>query len=209
MARRNDVFINCPFDARYRKIFRAIVFTVLDCNFEPHCALNRDDSGHIRVEKIYRMIGSCLFGIHDISRTEPDKKTKLPRFNMPFELGLFLGAREYGGRKQKRKVTLILDKEPFRYQKFISDIAGQDIHAHRDKPAEVISIVRNWFLHATREDGRDPLPSGKVIAERYASFEAELPALCTTARLDDDKLTYRDYTWLVRKWLERNALEKQ
>ncbi len=205
MARRNNVFINCPFDAQYRSIFRAIVFTVLDCDFEPYCALNRDDSGHIRVEKIYRMIAGCQFGIHDISRTGLDKKTKLPRFNMPFELGLFLGARAFGRGKQKRKVTLVLDKEQFRYQKFISDIAGQDVHAHRNKPTEVITIVRNWFLHGTREVGGEPLPSGKVIAERYESFEAELPALCISAKLDGGRLTYRDYTWLVKKWLARNA----
>lgn len=43
---------------------------------------------------------------------------------MPLELGTFLGAKHFGSEIQKKKTCLILDKEKFRYQKFISDIAG-------------------------------------------------------------------------------------
>jgi hypothetical protein len=45
---------------------------------------------------------------------------------MPLELGLFLGARHWERGKIK-KIALILDLEPHRYQIFCSDIAGQDI----------------------------------------------------------------------------------
>ena len=55
-----------------------------------------------------------LARIHDISRTELDKKTSLPRFNMPFELGLFLGAKKFGAFDQSKKRTLILDKKKHR-----------------------------------------------------------------------------------------------
>ena len=107
-----DVFINCPFSDDYREHFRAIVFTVIRSGFTPRCARERDDAGEVRYEKICRIIGECAFGIHDISKTELDAGTGLPRFNMPFELGLFLGATKYGSRSVKRKATLILDREP-------------------------------------------------------------------------------------------------
>jgi hypothetical protein len=58
----------------------------------------------------------CRFGIHDISRIEHDTVNHLPRFNMPFELGLFLGARHFGGRPQRGKHCLVLEAERYRYQ---------------------------------------------------------------------------------------------
>jgi len=57
----------------------------------PRCALEVQDSSENRLKKILRIIGECQFAIHDISRTDLDKKHQLPRFNMPFELGLFMG----------------------------------------------------------------------------------------------------------------------
>jgi len=54
------------------------------------------------VDKLYGLIEACRYGIHDLSRTELDKSHQLPRFNMPLELGIFLGARRYGGAGKSR-----------------------------------------------------------------------------------------------------------
>jgi hypothetical protein len=147
----DSVFINCPFDPEYQAIFRAIVFTVHDCGFLARCALEVDDSGEVRIAKINRIIRECRHGIHDISRTELDRVENLPRFNMPLELGLFLGAREFGTGKQKQKRALILDVESYRFQKFCSDISGQDIKAHEGSADKAIRAIRNWL--ATTLDG--------------------------------------------------------
>ena len=77
------------------------------------------------VTKNLDLIEVCRFGVHDISRIERDAVNDLPRFNMPFELGLFLGARRFGKGDQRRKLCLVLEAERYRYQKFLSDIAGQ------------------------------------------------------------------------------------
>ncbi|HVR41198.1 MAG TPA: hypothetical protein VMU84_19040, partial [Thermoanaerobaculia bacterium] len=175
------VFLNCPLDAEYRPLFEAIVFAVQDCGYVVKCALEFEDGSEIRIEKISRLIASCRLGIHDISRTELDIDTELPRFNMPFELGLFFGAKRFGRGIQKLKNCLILDTERYRYQKFISDIAGQDIAAHRRRPDEAIAVVRNWLSNLTPRS--IAIPSGAVIEERYASFRIELPALCTQLHL--------------------------
>jgi hypothetical protein len=87
-----SVFINCPFDDRYRPLFHAIIFAVHDCGFLARCALELEDSGEERIRKIKRIIRECQYGVHDISRVQLDSGTGLPRFNMPLELGLFLGA---------------------------------------------------------------------------------------------------------------------
>ena len=120
----DNVFINCPFDAKYKSLFDAMVFAIHDCGFIPRCALEEEDASQVRIDKIYSIIADCRYGIHDISRTELDKGSGLPRFNMPLELGVFLGAKKFGIEEQERKKCLILDAEPYRYQQFISDIAG-------------------------------------------------------------------------------------
>ena len=61
-----DVFINCPFDSSYQPIFHAIVFAVSELGFRARCALELDDAGDNRLEKITRIIGECKYGIHDI-----------------------------------------------------------------------------------------------------------------------------------------------
>jgi hypothetical protein len=104
-----NIFLNCPFDDEYQPLFRAVMFAVLTCGFRARCALEADDGGEVRIAKIQRIIRDSQLGIHDISRTELDLATGLPRFNMPFELGLFLGAREFGAGQQRKKRALILD----------------------------------------------------------------------------------------------------
>jgi hypothetical protein len=105
----DNVFLNCPFDEGYQPMFIAVIFAVHDAGFTARSALEVEDSGEVRIEKIKRTIRECRHGIHDISRADLDAVTQLARFNMPLELGLFLGAQEYGGRAQKQKRSLILD----------------------------------------------------------------------------------------------------
>ncbi len=100
-----SVFINYPIDIEYKPLFHAAVFTVIRCDFTVRCAEGELDSSEIRLNKIYRMISECKYGIHDLSRTNLDRKTQLPRFNMPFELGLFLAAKYFGNKKQKKRTV--------------------------------------------------------------------------------------------------------
>lgn len=173
MASYNEsVFINCPFDQKYQSIFHALVFTVHDCGYFARSALEVEDSGQIRIQKIEQIIADSRLAIHDISRTEPDEESGLPRFNMPLELGLFLGAQCYGDTRQQTKSCKILDTERFRFQKFCSDIAGQDISFHGGDPEKAIRAVRDWLRGLTPNTS---LPSGSKIVERYPSFREIYP----------------------------------
>lgn len=210
-----SVFVNCPFDDDYKPIFEALVFAVHDCGFVARCALEVTDTAQVRIDRLFDLIEACRYGLHDISRTELDDKNHLPRFNMPLELGMFLGARRFGAEHQRHKACLVLDHESYRYQKFCSDIAGQDVKAygvdrHGDTilaenwPLEAIRIVRNWLRSVeTTPDVR--IPSGGKIADRYVAFLDDLPAYCEAANLDLDDLTYSDYTALVVEWLRQAA----
>ena len=199
-----SVFINCPFDAAYRKLFHAIVFAVHDCGYIARSALEITDASQVRVDKILKIISACRVGIHDISRTELDRKSKLPRFNMPLELGLFLGAKRYGSGKQRRKICLVFDRSPYRYQKFCSDIAGQDISAHGRNVQRVILGVRDFLRAATKPEVL--IPGGPKIYKRYLRFSEQLPAFCKELGQTKENLTFRDYTVFVTRWLRQHAV---
>lgn len=197
----DSVFINCPFDTEYGALLDALVFAVHDCGFVARCAQEIRDSGQVRIDKILKLVAQCKFGIHDISRTELDHEFQLPRFNMPLELGIFLGAKVFGDRKQRKKVCLVLDKERYRFQKFCSDIAGQDPAAHNGNPATATVIVRDWL----RAHTRFTIPSGTRIVRRYENFRTMLPSMCAKVDLDPDNLTFNDYATLVVAWLKENS----
>lgn len=199
-----SVFINCPFDGDYQALLEALVFAVYDCGFVARSAQEIDDGGQVRIEKITAIIEGSRLGIHDLSRIEADAGSGLPRFNMPLELGLFLGAKRFGAGKQKQKVCLILDREPYRYQQYCSDIAGQDIRAHAGDPAHVVASVRDWLRNALRDSG-SMIPGGTRMAQRYAAFRAELPRMCGRLHLEPRELIFRDYAALVVGWTQENC----
>ena len=195
----DNVFLNCPFDSAYKQLFDAMVFAVHDCGFIARCALEEEDASQVRIDKIYNIIAGCRYGIHDISRTELDEISDLPRFNMPLELGVFLGAKRFGINEQKRENCLILDKEQYRYQKFISDIAGQDIQAHNNNSEEIVTVVRNWLRNTSK---RQTIPSGSIIWERYQKFRQELSQIAQAFQLEVEELIFNDYTFVLAEWLK-------
>lgn len=194
----SDVFINCPFDPGYRPIFDAIVFSVYDLGFVARCSLEEDDAAEFRLTKIERIIEECRFGIHDLSAVALDALTGLPRFNMPLELGLFLGCKRFGPSNQNKKRTLVLDREQYRYRAFISDISGQDIRSHDGDPERAIREVRDWLRLTSK---RTTLPGGAEIIGRYRRFRNELPDICAVLALEPDRLTFLDLSKVITDWL--------
>ena len=197
-----QVFLNVPFDKRYKKLLDALVFAVQDCGLVARCALEKDDGGQVRVEKLYDIIRDSGLGIHDLSRTTLDTENRLPRFNMPLELGVFLGARRFGDSSQRRKSCLILDRDRFRYQIFCSDISGQDIRAHGNDVSQVLTAVRNW-LQANMKSSRS-LPGPSTLIDRYLEFRRQLPFMCRHEGFKVSELTFLDYRQLVMAWTEVN-----
>ena len=195
-----DVFVNCPFDGRFEPLFHVIVFTILRCGYQPRCALEASDAGDTRIAKIGRIIEECPYGVHDISRVELDEANGLPRFNMPFELGLFLGAKAFGSKRQAAKRCLVLERERYAYQKYLSDIAGQDIFAHGDEANVIAGHVRDFLNHADAA----PLPGVGLIMANYGTFAGALPKLKAQLGLDD-RLSYPDFVWVASDFVSQDV----
>ncbi|MGZ8787562.1 MAG: hypothetical protein ACXW4P_04940 [Thermoanaerobaculia bacterium] len=197
-----NVFINCPFDREYAPIFDAIVFAVFDCGFRPVCARERMNSAQVRIDKITDFIRDSRYSIHDLSRTESRGRFSLPRFNMPLELGIALGCTKFGVGRQRQKTTLILDRRRYRYHKFLSDIAGQDISEHNNQPSRAIEVVRNWLR---TESGFLDIPGAEYISRRYRRFKRSLATVAALAHLNPRRLTYVNYCYTISEWLKTNA----
>lgn len=201
-----SVFVNCPFDRKYKStLFPAILFTIYDCGLKARSALEADTATSDRLEKIFEIVKSSKYGIHDISRTGLDRETRLPRFNMPLELGIFLAAQKYGAGRQKEKICLVLDRERYRYHKFISDIKGRDISAHNNKIDSATRRVRDW-LNDDKPQGV-MLPGHVRISTRYETFRKQLPRAAKEAGLDPTDLRFNDIANFVSKWIELNPKE--
>jgi hypothetical protein len=188
------VFVNCPFDDEYKALFNAAIFTIIRSGFVARSALETDNAADNRFDKICRIIGECRYGVHDISRTESDGSPPLPRFNMPLELGLFLGAKKYGGPRHRLKSCIIFDREPYRFRRHISDIAGQDIHSHGGDVRTLVTELATWL----RAQSHDPnVPGGVAIADEFRAFTAALPEIHRARRLDPAEVTFIDYAAIV------------
>ena len=197
-ADNRNVFVNCPFDDGYRDFFNAIVFTIFRSGFYARCALEADNAADNRFDKICRIIRDCRFAIHDISRTETSGNPPLPRFNMPLELGLFLGACKFGGQAHRDKTCLIFDRDRYRYQRFISDIAGQDIHSHNGDIGTLIADLSAWLRD--QRGGRN-VPGGQAIRSEFAAFTETLPLILAGRGLRSEEMTFGDYCSVVTQYL--------
>ena len=197
-----NVFINCPFDADYRPLFEALIFTIVASGYTARCALEDDDAGNIRFEKLRRLIRESSWSIHDLSRTELGANA-LPRFNMPFELGLAMGAKYFGSKKQRRNKALVLVRERHTLPAYLSDLGGNDPADHGGDPTTAMRVVSR-FLHTT-PDGR-LLPGLQSYIEAFARFKTALPSIAAALDWDaaeiDPYADYRVYLQFVAAFMK-------
>jgi hypothetical protein len=170
MPFESNVFINCPFDDGYKHLLRPLTFGLFYLGFTPKLS-QTISSSTIRINQIKQHIRDCKFSVHDLSRSKPLTSGELPRFNMPYELGLDIGAAEYGGKKLKTKKILILETDRYHYQKVISDIAGQDIAHHDDDPKTLLLRIRNWVSDNFVDRF---IPSQTELWKTFNQFNADL-----------------------------------
>jgi hypothetical protein len=161
-----SVFINCPFDEDYAPLLQAILFCLFYLGFTPRIATEKVDSGEVRLDKIKRLIEASRFSIHDLSRCQAKARGEHYRLNMPFELGLDYGCRQYAAGHGAKRI-LILEEKPYRYQAALSDLAGCDIQSHGGKFDVAVRKVRGWLAS---EAGLQADGAAKILGA-YVAFQ--------------------------------------
>lgn len=165
-----SVFVNAPFDEDFAYMLQAICFCVADLGFLPRLAPENGDNSVPRLERIQGIIETSRFGIHDLSRCRAQEPHEYARMNMPFELGLDLGAARYGASNLPPKQLLVLEWEQYSAHRALSDIAGWDIEFHRGDFQTVIRKVSRWLIRQACLSG-DSSPPPSVIEHHYQDFQ--------------------------------------
>lgn len=205
MAFDTNVFINCPFDAEYTDILRAVLFSVLYLGFEPRIALERSDSAENRIDKIVELINESKYGIHDLSRLKAKKKGEFFRLNMPFELGVDYGCRAFKGGHWNTKRILILESESHRFKAAISDLSGSDIGVHKDEPVIACREVRNWLVQEVTG-----APGPTAVWARFTDFMADNYIALSDRGYSSDDIAEQPIGELIndmRKWIAGSHLQ--
>ena len=133
-----------------------------------------------RLDRIVKLIRTCRYSFHDLSRVQVDRgKPRTPRFNMPFELGLTVDWSLSAGSSHE---WFIFESTPHRLSKSLSDLNGTDPYIHE---GTVHGVLRGLMNALTRTTHRPELAdldaiyrdlrkaARKIRAERGGSlFEA-------------------------------------
>ena len=109
----------------------------------------------------------------------------------------FLVRKNLATRHKKEKMALVLDVEQYRYQRFISDLAGADIRAHNNDVLNAVRATRDWLANVSRRD----LPSGAKIARLLINFREQLPLIAERLEFEVVNIPYIDYEKIVVGWL--------
>jgi len=181
------VFINCPLDEEYEPILQALLFCIVYLGFTPRLSTERNDSAENRLEKIVNLIQDSKYSIHDLSRSQAKSAGEHFRLNMPFELGIDFGCREFFGNGRDQKKFLVLEEKRYGYQIAISDFSGCDIEAHGADFQKAIRKVRNWLVS---EAGVQADGASKIIGA-YADFQEWYYERQLAAGFSDDDI--QDY----------------
>lgn len=161
-----DVFLNVPFDTEYAPLFLALIAGLTALGRSPHCVLEVPSGGRNRLERIFRLMESCDASIHDLSRITLSGPQDVPRFNMPFELGM-----AYALAQKVSHDFFVLEEKPFRLQASLSDLNGHDPHIHDSTPSGALRCVLNCF---GAPSGVPSMPALEALARQLVKLALKL-----------------------------------
>jgi len=153
------VFLNVPYDPRYGPLFTGMVAGLVGLGLIPHCGLESQSSGTERLRGILRLLSSCGASIHDLSRMDVSGALKVPRFNMPFELGMAYALQSKGEKKHR---IYVFDEKRRRLGAALSDMAGFDPLIHRGTQGGILYALLDCF------DPKPGLPDEEKLKDLIA-----------------------------------------
>jgi hypothetical protein len=133
----------------------------------PRATLEIPGSGR-RLDRIFQLISSCPYSIHDLSRVQLDRASpRTPRFNMPFELGLAVAHEKSG----TQHVWFVFETVERRVLKSLSDLNGSDVYIHRGAVDGVFAQLGNAFVRIGAQ------PTVAHMRTIYRGLRSSLPRI--------------------------------
>lgn len=183
------MFLNVPFDEPYEPLFVALIAGLTSLGQTPRCVLEIAETGEGRLKRIIDLLRRCPASIHDVSRVETSlvNGRRVPRFNMPFELGLAMMLPEL----QAHDVH-VFESTPHRLGWTLSDLGGIDPMIHGNDPTTILRRLLGAFARVDRQPTLAELQTVRSelsrAAQRYKRdresddiFDADAFQVLTTA----------------------------
>jgi hypothetical protein len=171
----HSVFVNVPYDKQFEELFLAYIVGLVELGLTPKATL-AIPGGVARLDRIFDLIRTCRYSIHDLSRVELDvHPPQTPRFNMPFELGLTVG---WAKVNPARHTWFVCESTDRRAQKSISDLNGTDFNIHDGTPQGVMRELRNCFVRSQEQ------PSVPQMMKSFRRMEKKLGTVRLAAGTD-------------------------
>ena len=164
--RLRRVFLNVPYDGIFQPLYLAYIVGLAAFRLTPVLAISATD-GTTRVDKIFNLLSGCASSIHDLSRIEPSGEERLPRFNMPFELGMAVALAKH---TPERFTWVGFDSRRHQASRTLSDLAGSDFVVHGNTPAGVLAGLCDVFVARGK-------PSVPELLERHGALTLAMPEL--------------------------------
>jgi|SRR6266851_798189 len=173
---QDSVFLNIPYDARFQPLYLAYIVGLTELGLTPKATL-AIPGGLNRLDRIFALIQSCRYSIHDLSRIQLDRNPPpTPRFNMPFELGLAIA---WSKLNSTRHTWFVSESVERRAQKSLSDLNGTDLNIHDGSPKGVMRELCNAFV---RRENRPRVPQ---MMNSYRALRRVLPTIKQNSGTDN------------------------
>ncbi|HBJ83064.1 MAG TPA: hypothetical protein DDZ88_04155 [Verrucomicrobiales bacterium] len=137
-----------------------------------------------------------------------EKKNEIARMNMPYELGLDLGASWYGASPLNSKILLVLERKRGSVEKALSDHAGFDLRTHEGKVDLLLREVRaHFYSHLSSQHGgiRTDFPThDELLAEwpLFLTWIQKRPGGTLRSESEIQHMEVAEFKDKVRQWLE-------
>jgi hypothetical protein len=172
---RYSVFLNIPYDRAFENLYLAYIAGLTAFGLIPRATLEIPTSRR-RLERILNRIGECAYSIHDLSRVQPDRRApRVPRFNMPFELGLAVAQ----SAMNRSEGWYVCETVPHRVNKSLSDLNGTDVRIHGGTVRGVFGALCDVFVRKTRQ------PSVQDMYRIYLVLRRNLASIMRQAGAKD------------------------
>jgi hypothetical protein len=162
------VFINVPFDPSYEPLFVTLVGGLVFLGQDPHCVLEVREKGDGRLIRIVELMRSCRLSIHDLSRTGMPA-----RFNMPFELGLASALKIVDPNAYE---VLVLESQPHRLDKTLSDYKGRDPLIHHGTSDGMLACLLDAFVTEVPDAAKEFRLAARLLRKSAEVLKREMKA---------------------------------
>jgi hypothetical protein len=165
---QDAVFLNIPYDLQFERLYLDYIVGLTVLGFVPRATLGIP-SGARRLERIFNLIRSCRYSVHDLSRVQLDRyPPSTPRFNMPFELGLAVA---WAAQNPQLHACFAFEEDRYRPLKSISDLNGTDFHIHHGTVEGVMRELCNAFVRTKKR------PTVPFMMSMYRKLRRRLPLI--------------------------------